>query len=157
MAELSSKALANFSAATSALIITESLRLVRNYKYYNNLAEDEASRDQLIEQVRNVRKLSFTLHNLMCKNEPEEGPFFVSVAGVINDSLEEVHRKILFYDADLIVDIIPLIDQQRNFWEDFTETEFYDSHLLKKLDHSIPKTLFTIEKKLLGLPSFASV
>lgn len=157
MAELSSKALANFSAATSALILTESLRLVRNYKYYNNLAEDEASRDQLIEQVQNVRKLTFTLHNLMSKNEPEEAPFFISIAGVINDLLENIHRKILFYDADLIVNIIPMIDQQRNFWKDFTDSEFYNSHLLHELDHSIPKTLLKIEKNLLGLPPFARV
>ncbi len=157
MAELSSKALANFSAATSALILTESLRLVRNYKYYNNIAEDTASRDQLIKKVRNVRKLTFTLHNLMSKSEPNEAPFFVSTAGVINDMLEEIHRKVLFYDADLIVDIIPKIDQQRNFWKDFTDTDFYDSHLLKQLDHSIPNALLSIEKNLLGLPPFASV
>ncbi|MDZ7718670.1 MAG: hypothetical protein U5K72_07640 [Balneolaceae bacterium] len=157
MAELSSKALANFTAATSALILTESLRLVRNYKYYNNLDEDTASRHQLIQKVRNVRKLTFTLENLMTKNNPDEAPFFVSVAGVINDMLEEIHRKLLFYDADLIVDIIPLIDQQRRFWSDFSEPEFYDSQLLRKLDHSIPGKLLTIEKNLIGLPPFASV
>lgn len=157
MAELSSKALANFSAATSALILTESLRLVRNYKYYNNLAEDTASRDQLIENIHSVRKLTFSLHNLMSKSEPDKAPFFVSIAGAINDLLEEIHRKLLFYDADLIVDIIPEIDQQRNFWKDFTDTGFYDSHLLRELDHSIPETLLSIEKNLLGLPPFASV
>lgn len=157
MAELSSKTLANFTAATSALILTESLRLVRNYRYYNNISEDSVTREQLIKKIRDVRKLTFTLENLMTKNEPEEAPFFVSIAGCINDILEEVHRKILFYDADLIVDIIPHIDQQRNFWGDFTETEFYDSHLLRELDHSIPETLLAIEKNLIGLPTFARV
>lgn len=157
MAELSSKALANFTAATSALILTESLRLVRNYRYYNNISEDKVTREHLIQKVRNVRKLTFTLENLMTKNEPEEAPFFVSIAGCINDMLEEIHRKILFYDADLIVDIIPLIDQQRNFWSDFTDTEFYDSRLLRELDHSIPETLLIIEKNLIGLPTFARV
>ncbi len=157
MAELSSKALANFTAATSALILTESLRLVRNYKYYNNISEDKVTREQLIQKVRNVRKLAFTLENLMTKDEPEEAPFFVSVAGCINDMLEEIHRKILFYDADLIVDIIPLIDQQRKFWNGFSEPEFYDSQLLRELDHSVPETLFAIEKKVIGLPPFARV
>lgn len=157
MAELSSKALANFTAATSALILTESLRLVRNYKYYNNLAEDRASRDQLIQKVHNIRKLAFTLENLVSKNEPEEAPFLVSISGCINDMFEEIHRKILFYDAELIVDIIPMIDKQRKFWKDFTDTKFYDSHLLKELDRHIPKTLLSIEKNLIGLPPFASV
>jgi len=157
MAELSSKALANFTAATSALILTESLRLIRNYRYYNNISEDSVTRKELIKKVRNVRKLAFTLENLINKDEPEEAPFFVSVAGCINDLLEEIHRKILFYDANLIVEIIPIIDQQRKFWEDFSEPDFYDAELLRELDHSVPEALYTIEKKLIGLPSFASV
>lgn len=157
MAELSSKELANFTAATSALILTESLRLVRNYKYYNNLAEDTASRENLIKNVRSVRKLTFALHNLMSKDQPEEAPFFVTIAGSINDRLEEIHRKVLFYDADQIVHIIPKIDQQRTFWKDFTDSEFYGSHLLHELDHKIPEVLLSIEKNLVGLPPFASV
>lgn len=157
MAELSSKALANFTAATSALILTESLRLIRNYRYYNNLSDDTVSRDHLVKKLKIIRKLTFTLQNLMSKNQPEEAPFFVAVAGEINDVFEEIHRKLLFYDADLIVNIIPKIDDQRKFWRAFTNTEFYDSHLLKKLDHSIPEALLSIEKNLIGLPPFASV
>jgi hypothetical protein len=157
MAELSRKALANFTAATSALILTESLRLVRNYKYYNNISEDTVSRDYLVKKVKILRKLTFSLQNLMSKNEPDEAPFFVSIAGEINDILEEIHRKLLFYDTNLIVDIIPIIDRERKFWSDFTEAKFYDSSLLHQLDHSIPETLFSIEKNLLGLPPFASV
>lgn len=157
MAELSSKALVNFTAATSALILTESLRLIRNYRYYNNLSEDKASREQLIKKIRTARQLTYSLQNLMGKDEPDETPFFVSISGAINDMLEEIHRKLLFYDADLIVDIILLIDQQRSFWKGFTDPEFYDSHLIKELDQSIPGALIKIEKKLLGLPPFASV
>lgn len=157
MAELNSNALANITAATSALIITESMRLVRNYKYYNNISEDSTTRDQLINKVRQIRKLAFTLENLMNKNEADEAPFLVSVAGSINNIFEEVHRKILFYDADLIVKIIPLIDKQRLFWKAFIEPEFYDDQLIKKLEHTIPDTLSTIEKNLIGLPPFASL
>lgn len=157
MAELSSKALANFTAASSALILTQSLRLIRNYRYYNNLSDDTASRDKLVAKVREARKLSFTLQNLMSRDEPDEAPFFVAIAGGINDLLEEVHRKLLFFDADDIVDIIPLIDQQRKFWADFNEADFYDSTLTLKLDNSVPETLIKIEKNVIGLPPFASV
>lgn len=157
MAELSSKALANFTAASSALVLTESLRLVRNYRYYNNLSADSVSRDQLVVKVRQARKLSFALQNLMNREEPDEAPFFVSIAGEINDLLEEIHRKLLFFDARHIVDIIPLVDRQRRFWADFNEVEFYGSNLAQELDHSVPETFLKIEKKLLGLPPFASV
>lgn len=157
MAELSSKALANFTAASSALILTQSLRLLRNYRYYNNLSDDRISRDKLVVKVRDVRTLSFALQNLMGRDEPDEAPFFVAIAGGINDLLEEIHRKLLFFDADDIVDIIPLVDQQRKFWADFNEVDFYDSSLIKELDNSIPETLIRIEKNLIGLPPFASV
>lgn len=157
MAELSSKALANFTAASSALILTESLRLIRNYRYYNNLSENCVSRDQLVVKVRQVRKLAFTLQNLMSRNEPDEAPFFVSIAGTINDLLEEIHRKLLFFDARDIVDIIPLVDRQRRFWADFNEVDFYGSSLVQELDHSIPKALVKIENNLIGLPPLASV
>jgi len=93
----------------------------------------------------------------MGNNNLAENPFLVSIACNINDAFEEIHRDLLFYDADEIVDIIPLIDQQRKFWADFTEPEFYDSHLFNKLDRSVPETLYKIEKNLLGLPPFASV
>lgn len=156
MAELSSKALANFSAATSALILTESLRLIRNYRYYNDLTDNTVSRDQLISNIRNARKQSFVLQNLMAKNEPDEAPFFVSVAGLINDLLEEVHRKILFYDADDIVDIVPLIDWQRKFWKKFNQVEFYDSELIQKLEHTVPETFIRIEENIKNLPPFAA-
>lgn len=157
MAELSSKALANLTAASSALILTESLRLVRNYRYYNNLSNDRISRDKIVAKVRDARKLSFALQNLMSRDEPDEAPFFVAIAGAINDLLEEIHRKLLFFDADDIVDIIPLVDQQRTFWAEFNEVNFYDSSLIRELDNSVPEKLIQIEKNVLGLPPFASV
>lgn len=157
MAELSSKALANFTAAASALILTESLRLIRNYRYYNDLSEETVSRDHLAAKVREARKLSFALQNLMSKDEPDEASFFVSVAGRINDLLEEIHRKILFFDTDDIVEIVPMIDRQRKFWKEFNHVEFYHSSLIRELDSSVPETLSKIEKNIKDLPPFASV
>ena len=153
MAELSSKALANFAAASSALILTESLRLVRNYNYYNNLSEKKIYSTELAKKAREVRKLAYILQNLICKNEPEEAPFFVTVAGVINDLLEEIHRKLLFFDGDDIIEIIQKIDEQRRFWSDFNEVDFYDSDLIQKLDNSVPETLIRIEKSIENLPA----
>lgn len=157
MAELSSKALANFSAASSALILTESLRLVRNYRYYNNLSDEKVSRNELVAKVREARNHTFSLQNLMSRGEPDEAPFFVSIAGGINDLLEEIHRKLLFFDAQYIVNIIPLVDQQRRFWADFNDVDFYDETLFQKLDNAVPATLIEIEKNIKDLPPFASL
>lgn len=152
MAKLSSKALANFTAASSALILTESLRLIRNYRYYNDLIEDKIYRDQLISKVREARKHTFTLQNLMSRDEPDEAPFFVTIAGAINDLFEEIHRKVLFFDSEEIVDIIPIIDSQRKFWKEFDQVHFYNLTLVRELDSTIPEALIKIEKKLIGLP-----
>ena len=154
MAELSQKALLNFAAASSAMMLVESLRLIRNYKYYNNISDTTQSRTALLEQVRYTRSLAFTLHNLMEKEDEDEAPFYVSIAGTINDTLEEIHRNILFFDPDDIVSIIPDIDEQRSFWAGFCEPEFYSARLLQKLEDTVPMKMITLEKKLKRLPLF---
>lgn len=156
MASLSSKALANFSAASSALMITESLRLIRNYRYYNNLSEDKILRSELIIKIREVRTLTFTLQNLMSKDEPDESPFYVFIAGRINDLFEEIHRKLLFFDSDDIVELIPKIDQQRKFWRNFNDENFYDSDLVANLDSFVPQEVVSIEKNIGKLPVFVT-
>lgn len=157
MAELSSKALANFTAASSALILTDSLRLIRNYRYYNNLSDDRIYSVELVKKAREARKLAYILQNLISKDEPDEAPFFVSVAGLVNDLLEEIHRKLLFFQSDDIIDIIPKVDQQRRFWSDFNQSHFYDADLVKALDHSVPQALLKIERKIEHLPEYVSL
>ncbi len=157
MAELSSEHLANFTAASSALILTQSLRLIRNYRYYNNLSGNKASRETIQRRIRETRQLAFTLHNLMSRDEPNFAPFYVSVAGGINDRLEEIHRKLLFFEAREITDMIPIVDKLRKYWRNFSGIEFYDEELINKLDFEIPETLIVLEKKAAYLPESASL
>lgn len=157
MAQLSNKALLNFSAATSALVLTESLRLIRNYRYYNNLDDGTISRDRIVDLVRDAKTLGFSLQNLMSKAEPDEAPFYVSIAAAIYDRLENIHRNLLFFDAGDIVDIIPLVDRQRAFWQHFNDVHFYEADLIYELEHSVPETLQKIEKKVIGLPQIVCV
>lgn len=157
MAELSQKALLNFAAASSAMMLVESLRLIRNHKYYNNISDNTVSRTALLEQVRFTRSLAFSLHNLMEKDEAEEAPFYVSIAGTINDAFEEVHRNILFFDPEDIVSIIPGIDEQRSFWAGFCDTEFYNAELIHSLEAIVPKQIIALENKIKNLPPFPHV
>lgn len=157
MAELSQKALLNFAAASSAMMLVESLRLIRNYKYYNNISDNTVSRTALLEQIRYTRRLAFSLHNLMEKDETDEAPFYVSIAGAIYDAFEEIHRSILFFDPEDIVSIIPGIDEQRSFWSGFCDTEFYNGRLIHQLEDIIPKKIIDLETKIKGLPSSPDV
>lgn len=152
MVQLSRKALFNFAAASSSMMLVESLRLIRNYRYYNNIPGNSITRSSLLEQIRFTQSLVFTLHNLMEKGDEEEAPFYVSIAGTINDVFEEVHRNILFYEPDEIVSIILEIDEQRRFWAGFCDTGFYNDQLVQKLEDTFPEKLRSLEKKIEKLP-----
>jgi hypothetical protein len=151
MAKLDPSELLSFSAAASALTLTTSRKLIRNFRYYRSEKPESIDRLSLEELCRNIRRDAFGLHNLM-ESEPKHPTFFVAFSKQIFDQLEELHRKLLFFDADLIAEIIPEIDQQRWFWNNLIEPEFYDDRLIEALEHEIPQTLYRIEKLLARLP-----
>lgn len=157
MAKLDSHGLFEFAAATTAITLTTSRRLLRNFRYYKDHDENPpVQRDELAELCRSIRQNAFSLQNLMLNEATADSPFLVSVAGEIYDQLEELHRKLLFFDADQIVEIIPLVDSQRKFWKHLTEAEFYSESLLPELEKNIPGTLHNLEEKILELPVHTS-
>ncbi len=88
----------------------------------------------------------------MMEDDRQHPFFYVAVAGNIHESLEELHRKLLFFDADDISEIIPLIDSERSFWSNCSDPHFYDKTLTNALEKSIPDTLCEIEDHLNRLP-----
>src|SRR5690625_6278028 len=113
MAQLSRKALFNLTAASTSMMLVESLRLIRNYRYYNNIPGNSITRASLLEQIRYIQSLAYTLHNLMEKEDEEEAPFYVSIASTINDAFDDVHRNDLFYEPHVLIMIIPYIVDNR--------------------------------------------
>lgn len=156
MAKLDTGFTLRFAAAASALTITTSRKLIRNFSYYRSDKPDTIYSMDLILLCRTIRKKAFSLYNLM-GHDPESSPFFVSLAGEINDLLEELHRNILFFEGDRISEIIPIIDRQRDFWSGLTDEDFYSETLLKALEIEIPDALQETEKKLLLLPDSATI
>ena len=151
MAQLEEKDLLRFAAATSAITLTTSRKLLRNYRYYRDNSVESVSRNELLHLCRMIRKDAYGLHNLMV-TEPDFFPFFVALAGQINDRLEEMHRKLLFFDSDMIEELIPLLDRQRAFWAGLTDEDFYGEKLISSLEHEIPKTLYRTELLIKRLP-----
>lgn len=80
-------------------------------------------------------------------------PFLFILGRTVHDNLETLHRELLFYPADQIADLIPLIDRERRYWREYDSSNFYDDTLLLKLDHEILATLQDIES---GIHSFTS-
>jgi hypothetical protein len=156
MAKLDTGFTLRFAAAASALTLTTSRKLIRNFSYYRSDEPDTIYSTDLVLLCRKIRKKSFSLYNLM-EHDPESSPFFVSLAGDINELLEELHRSLLFFEGDRISEIIPIIDQQRDFWSGLTNTDFYSETLLKALETEIPDALQETETKLLLLPESASI
>ena len=157
MAELNESALQNFTAATAALTLTQCLRLSRNNRYYSSDRVQVVERDKILQKVLEIRRLAFILHNIIAYANSDHSPFYVSIAGRIHDNLEEIHRKILFFEADCIREMIPLIDEQRRFWKDLHAVEFYGEDLLARLDHNIPETLSELYEMIEDLPRTASL
>ena len=155
MAELNRDSLITI-AATTALTLTTSRKLIRNFKYYKSNDPEVISRNELLALCKKSRMDVFGMANLIAKNDPEMDPFLVSLAGRIFDQLEELHRKLLFFDPDQISDIIPVIDEQRRYWSELTDECFYSHHLLGDLENKVSGQLLAIDKMIRNLPESVS-
>jgi hypothetical protein len=156
MARLNSRNLLTLAAATSAITLSTARKLKRNFSYYRSEGSDSISRDTLISLCLDIRHDAFGLRNLM-DSDDSFSPFYVALAGKISDQLEELHRKLLFFDADLIEELIPEIDAERAFWKELTEPGFYSEALISHLDHKLPARFIRIEIGLERLPFSVSI
>lgn len=156
MANVNSENYLIFAAATSAVSLYTARKLKRNFSYYRSEGENSIEREKLIMLCRDIRHDAFGLRNLIDSDEMFS-PFYVALAGKIADNLEELHRKLLFFDADLIKEIIPEIDSERIFWRELTDPGFYSEALSTHLDHELPARFFRIEKGLQHLPISISI
>jgi hypothetical protein len=154
MAELKKSELHEFSAAAIALTLITGRKLMRNFRYYRSGGSDRVYRRELVSLCIAVRKDAFSLHNMMCSEEKQPS-FFVALAGRISDRLEELHRKLLFFDPDRITHAVKLIDRQRAFWNNSDNPDFYNDELLSALEHTVPDTMLKTEKVLKQLPDSA--
>jgi hypothetical protein len=156
MAKLEPSYAIRFAAAASALTLTTSRKLIRNFRYYRSDEPGSILSRDLAKLCRGIRRDVFSLYNLM-EHDPNSSPFFVSLASEIHDQLEELHRKLLFFDPDQISEIIPLIDHQRTFWNRLSEQNFYNNELSGSLEKEIPNFLTEIENKINLLPEKVTI
>lgn len=156
MAELNLSSTQQFAAAASALTLTTGRRLARNFLAYRNNDHVIINKDMIINLLNSIKHNCYSLHNLL-ENEPSFTPFYVTVAGEINDHFEELHRALLYFPADKIDELIPIIDKQRAFWTDFTNTDFYCSELACALEHSVVHDLNFIKIQIDKLPESATL
>lgn len=153
MAELDSEPL-QFAAAVSAIMLTSGRKLSRNFAYYRSgrFPAEFVYRNEMVLICHKIRMDMFGMHNLMLNPEKSCTPFLVAIAGEINDSFEELHRKILFFDSSIITGIIPEIDKQRSLWKHYTDEHFYGENLNNILESQIPESIKTIEAGIRQLP-----
>lgn len=146
--------LLTFSAAATGITLTIGKRLSRNFSYYRKQAGqvEIVRRDELLLRFMELTEFSYSLHNLMMDENEIYSPFLVAIAGQIVDTLDDIHRKLLIYDADKIVDIIPLLDSLREKWNDYTEPDFYDQELNRHIESDFPFLIKKIEAGVRLLP-----
>jgi len=95
----------------------------------------------------------FGLQNLFLDYAASPTPFMVTLAGDIHDSFENLHRNLLFYDAEYIESIIPKIDCERAYWSRFTNHQFYKEEISEHIDAATLPAITQIKEELLTLPN----
>ncbi|MFO7845925.1 MAG: hypothetical protein R6V27_05125 [Balneolaceae bacterium] len=145
----------SFAAAVTAMSLGTGKRLMRNYNYYTESSPDGATRSDCLDICRQFRANVFALQNLYLDTEKHQhgnSSFKVMLAKQIQDNLEELHRKVLFFDVDQIVQVVSLIDHLRAFWTPCTEPEFYHDQLPSLIDRHVCSTFSELEHHLQNLP-----
>ncbi len=158
MAQINSQ-LAQFTAATAAVTLSAGQKLSRNFRYYRAGMGDstKVTRNDLLLICHNIRMDMFGMHNLLIDEEMKQSPFLVSLASAVFDGFENLHRKVLFFDAAQIESIIVEIDTQRAFWSDYTEPSFYNIKLIERLEHTLPSSMKLISIQIEQLPDQAEI
>lgn len=145
-----------FAAAVTAMSLGTGKRLMRNFHYYRTQSPETVHREECLQTYRTIRLNLFGLQNMYLDSAKEHSDagssFKVMLAKQIQDGLEELHRNILFFDAEQIEDLIPVLDRQRAFWAESTDAEFYSDELPSTLDRHLSSDLSAIEMHLLSLP-----
>ena len=159
MAKLDPEDLIEFTAAAAAATLTTSRKFIRNYNYYKQQAgqPEVIRKSDLLMLCHKIRLDLFGLQNLLEDKTKHRSPFVVTLASQINDALEELHRKILFFEPDQIESIIPIIDRQRQFWSRYTDEQFYNEQLSSDIEHSVSSDVLNIQSLIQKLPESATL
>lgn len=135
------------------MTLSVSMRCVRDFRYYRTEKPVTIQRSELEKVCKQVLENSFTLHNLLIDNiSSSTWPFLFLIGRSIHDDLETLHRDLLFFEAEDIVNMIPVIDKERRQWKKYNQVSFYDKMLTGRLEHEIPSTLQNLLADLNKLP-----
>ena len=146
----------HFAAAVTAMSIGTGKRLIRNFQYYRKNTSEVVEKRECLTLYREIRFNLFSLQNLYLDDGNQQNDansaYKVMLAKQVQDNLEDLHRKILFFDAGQITGLIPIIDRQRSFWKQSTEPEFYDDNLPLEIDRHLLTEFPAMERHLNSLP-----
>jgi hypothetical protein len=146
----------SWAAAATLMTLSVSLRCARDFRYYRSKKSEIIERDDLEKLCDQIRLNLFSLQNVMIQEiTPSLYPFLFLLGRTIHDDLETLHRDLLFFQADDLVEIIPLIDTERKRWNFYNQADFYNEELISQLDHQIPYNLDYILTHIRRLPDIA--
>jgi hypothetical protein len=145
-----------WAAAATLMTLSVSLRCARDFRYYRSRKSVIIERDELETLCNQIRKNLYSLQNVMINEiRPSLYPFLFLLGRAIHDDLETLHRDLLFFQADELTEIIPVIDIERKRWKSYNQADFYDEELISQLDHQIPNHLEVILTNIYKLPEIA--
>jgi len=118
-------------SASHLLTIGLVSRFFRNYNRYKETTYSHPDKKALEQLCRQISHKLHAYRGILSASEASESPHY-QTAGLllqqqIYDTYEDLHHRLLYLDANLIADIIPLIDEQMRFWEPQTDESKEDS------------------------------
>lgn len=143
----------NWAAVATLMTLSVSVRCARDFRYYRTGANTLIKRKNLLKICTRLKHHTYSLQNLMTGRKfPSVYPFMFLIGRNIHDNLETLHRDLLFFKAEDIVDIIPIIDVERKRWSCYNRASFYDETLVEQLDYEIPAIIEKLDTNLRCLP-----
>ena len=142
------------STAATLLTLEIGQRFRRHYRQYRSETVDSISRDELVEISERIESLSYSLHNIL-SSSGYALPFMMVLSRKISDHFDQLHSRLLLFDADHIYSLIPLIDEQRKFWRASDKESFYSPYLNEHLEHAFSSEMSLIKKKIAALPELS--
>lgn len=142
------------STAATLLTLEIGQRFRRHYRQYRSETVDSVSRDELIEISERIASLSYSLHNIL-SSSGYALPFMMVLSRKISDHFDQLHSRLLLFDADHIYSLSPLIDEQRKIWRKSDQETFYSTELDHYLELTFPDALSEISTKIDTLPELS--
>ncbi|MFU8813274.1 MAG: hypothetical protein ACNA78_09920 [Balneolaceae bacterium] len=154
MARLKSDSDAMELAATAtAASLQLCVQWTQNRAAYRTTDDTVVHRDEVVRLCNELEAITYRLQYLADEQgKPSSRYFSMLLAGALANRLGQLHRRILFFPADTITDMISVIDRHRPWWRSVHEIDFLNDSGFEQRLTAFETDLFSLKVNARLLP-----